>query len=824
MTSEETLMRPNGAPSNEVCTEAGRGRKDLATSDDKQAPAPRPIVRRMSPRKWNRLGRSHSQPPTANRALQPMSPVAVAVKFAADLPGKKKPVAFYTVFDSSDQDDEDVNAGDLLREACVLGSQRASSFNNSKKRPSLERSMLDSDTSLTRRRQQRYLFKRQPEVVEQPSLPQKQRKLQLFQTANKPPGQKVPVQPLARATFPTASLLSQTSTDVPNKSSSKLPQVECVHETVSGGSLGRTSPKSFSRPFRRVSVQLPSSLAPLIKPLSKDSDTDEPFFPITLIPDFVLDEPAASGRTADAVQYNFCQSQTLQPEAYYGDVGSKAFIDPLEILCDMSSTNSSGLLSFTHAIAVVPDPSAPLVEDEIWDEYNDIFGDFEEQTEAEFSAGSLKKAVLRSEIPLKKENAEPLVAIAYPTSQLKSFTSQFVTSPAKMSSRALSKLPPAPFSDTDSVSGHDDQNHSKATSPSIAKRSIRQSAKGATRRSDSDLCSQDSKDNSILLQVKLRVSSMTVSKWLTFGQVLFSPAHDGIVKAVSAPDGHSVLVVDGLGNDDWSFYAAETYPAAAFFNLSARAPHFVDRHCSASAFPLSLPNHHQIRYTLCADKLPFGPEFFHTVVFRFPAAAPTSHYKNIVDEACRVLKPGGYLELSILDLDLNNMGPRTRRAVSQLKERLHSHTPNLHPGSAADAILHFVGMSGFADIKSCRVGIPVANCSSWSSEDTIKPHFGARPRNDLRSHPRNAASDRSKNPDANESITSTVARVGRWWHSQCYGDAALVPNSRQTSNETGSSGIWMDHALIKECEEWQTSFKFTVCYARVPVDKRASSV
>lgn len=778
-------------------------------------------MRSMSPRKWNHLGRSHSQPPTANRALQPMSPVAVAVRFPANFTGKKKPVAFYTVFDSSDQDDEDANAGDLLREACILGSQRASSFSHSKKRPSLERLILQPNTSLTQRRQQRNLFKRQPEIVEQPGLQQKQRKLQLLQTANKHSVQKVPVSHLAEATFPTVSFFSQTTTDLQKKSSNKIPRIERVHETASAGSLGRISPKSFSRPFRRVSVQLSSSLAPLIKPLSTESDTDESFLPINLIPEFILDGPIVSGRNADAMYYDLCQSQNLLPEADCGNIGNKAPIDPLETFWDTSTTNSSGLLSLTHAVAVVPDPSAPLEEDEIWDEYNDLFGEVEEQTEVGFSASSLNEAQLYPKSQLEKENTEPLVASAYPISQLQTFTTNSPTaaSPNKVVDRIYSQLPPAPF-----VSGRADQNCSAAILLPRTKRCSRQSRKKATRVSDSDICSQNSKDDSMLSQVKLRVSSMTVSRWLTFGQVLFSPAHDGIVKAVSAPNGHSVLVIDGLGNDDWSFYAAETYPAAEFFNLSARAPQSVDRHCNVLAFPLSPPNHHQVRYTLCADKFPFGPESFHTVVFRFPAVAPTSHYKNIVDEAYRVLKPGGYLELSILDFDLNNMGPRTRRAVNQLKERLHCHSPNLHPGSAADAILHFVSMSRFADIKSCRVGIPAASCGFSPSKDTIGPRFGARPRNNLCSHPGNAALGHSKNSDDGESITSRVVRVGRWWHSQCYGDAALIPNSRQTTNETGSSDMWMDRALIRECEEWQTSFKFTVCYARVPVEKCAESI
>ncbi|KIH88602.1 hypothetical protein SPBR_07620 [Sporothrix brasiliensis 5110] len=322
---------------------------------------------------------------------------------------------------------------------------------------------------------------------------------------------------------------------------------------------------------------------------------------------------------------------------------------------------------------------------------------------------------------------------------------------------------------------------------------------------------------------------MTVSKWLTFGHVLFSPARDDMVKAASPPNGHSVLVIDGLGNDDWSFYAAETYPAATFFNLSPRAPLPVDQKAGATAFPLSPPNHHQIQYTSHADKLPFGSELFTTVVFRFPDAGPESYYKNIVNEARRVLKPGGYLELSILDVDLNNMGPRTRRAIRRLKEQVHSHTPDMHLGSAADAIVRLLGKRGFTDIKSCRVGIPVASTIQRPKSDLVADGDAkhapvgttAKPPKDQRSL---AEMINDESPVADENITNTVARVGRWWHSRCYGDAALEPSQRSAPNTTGSSDMWMDRALLAECEGWGTNLKLMVCYARVPDIKRMASI
>ncbi|EXL65485.1 hypothetical protein FOPG_18289 [Fusarium oxysporum f. sp. conglutinans race 2 54008] len=52
---------------------------------------------------------------------------------------------------------------------------------------------------------------------------------------------------------------------------------------------------------------------------------------------------------------------------------------------------------------------------------------------------------------------------------------------------------------------------------------------------------------------------MAVSKWLTFGHVLFSDVRHELVPVEGSLKRHPILVIYGLGNDDWPFYTAETY-------------------------------------------------------------------------------------------------------------------------------------------------------------------------------------------------------------------------------------------------------------------------
>lgn len=280
---------------------------------------------------------------------------------------------------------------------------------------------------------------------------------------------------------------------------------------------------------------------------------------------------------------------------------------------------------------------------------------------------------------------------------------------------------------------------------------------------------------------------------------MFSDIRHELDLAKNFAQRHSILVIDGLGNDDWSFYAAKTYPTASFYNLSPRAALPAEMRSSASGFPLSPPNHHQVQYTCHLDKFPFAAQSFNGLVCRFPIAAPESHYRNIVDEARRVLRPGGYIELSVLDVDLNSMGNRGRRTVRRLKERIHEQAAEVNLASTADLILRLLGNAGFTSIRAARVSVPVA--SSIAGSDPARTGRKERPASSL------ADMMRDNSPTADESITKLVARVGRWWYTRCYESAVGA--------ETDKS-IWANRALLSECEELGTSLKLMVCCARAP--------
>ncbi len=317
----------------------------------------------------------------------------------------------------------------------------------------------------------------------------------------------------------------------------------------------------------------------------------------------------------------------------------------------------------------------------------------------------------------------------------------------------------------------------------------------------------------------LRFGALMTSKWLSFGRVLFSPADNEMRLA----DDPKILIIDGLGSD-WSFYVALNYPAATVYNLGP-AP------ANGSAWPgvnqRPPHNHRHINLDAISGAFPFPKGFFTAVVLRFPLATTDDAYHSAIFECKRVLRPGGYLEVAVLDLDLMNMGTKARSAVRGLKTRMQAKDGNVSLRNLSDVLVRLIGRRGFEDVQRCIVGVPAAgriprsqDISSSSSHRSSKPIWRREDREgdefsfaDLLEDARSSQIESGKNND--ESITKMVAKVGRWWYSTCY-EKALFPND--------NSSIWNDHALLRECEKQGTSFKLLICHAQKPTQMRRRTV
>ncbi|KAI0471966.1 hypothetical protein GGR56DRAFT_100154 [Xylariaceae sp. FL0804] len=742
--------------------------------------APKKLTKRArSPRKWNIFGRSQ-----AAKGGKKQVDVDDSSVIKHD---QSETVAFYTLMDSPDNEDADQDVGALLREAKVLNDRPRVA-------PEQPRELL---------------------VTTGPNIGASQPQSPLSRRAYPKQGGVSTLQaPTAAVSEKEKKVTEPTGTTRP----SRLPQVGRIPKVVNTRP-GQTSPQSFSRPFNRFSLQPP---APEMGDLDQDSVAKGPSPPKSVSPDLAAGPSTREQGIRISLDAAGLKMDEVSPEIDRPGKEFLAFPTPKGSEFTTSTESSSSLMAgFRNQTAVVPPSTAPLGEDEVWDEYNDLLEDappsptssrgvpFHLETyQSRLARRSTKppESPTIASRPAKRDDLHISADAPNTATTLSSHYSADMTARINAAFKFDSDLPATPFSVSEFVSGYEDRdsgNTPRRKETATAVRDSSSSNRSTKTKASSSRGSGSSRlsEETPLSQVNLRVGSMTVSKWLTFGHVLFSPVREELINVVGSLKRHSILVIDGLGNDDWSFYSAETYPAATFFNLSPRAPFPKDQQSSTS-FPLAPPNHHQIQFTSYANKFPFGPESFTAVVFRFPSAAPEAHYRNIINEARRVLKPGGYIELSILDVDLNNVGSRTRRTARRLKERVSTQNPSFYLSSTADLMLRLLGKKGFTDIKSCRVGVPVASSIANSSAKGAKK--------DERSLTE-MMNDKTEMGD--ENIAKMVSKVGRWWYNRCY----EVPTGMKKS-------IWSDGSLLTECEEWGTSLKFMVCHARMPERGRVASI
>jgi hypothetical protein len=248
--------------------------------------------------------------------------------------------------------------------------------------------------------------------------------------------------------------------------------------------------------------------------------------------------------------------------------------------------------------------------------------------------------------------------------------------------------------------------------------------------------------------------------------------------------------------------------------------------------------------------VPFPKGFFAATVLRFPAACSERAQNNIISECKRVLRPGGYLEMSILDLDMVNMGIRTRRAVRKLKETMYLFDASISLKPASDNIQKLIGLHGFDNLHRCMVRIPAAGMivrSSASSSSTASSNpstlttaaiasstalsatsgSSAGHHSNINSHGKSSSndtvlslgdllSDPSPSPSNDESIRKIVARVGRWWYTRCY-ESPVLPNGDVDRS------IWADKKILRECQQRGTGFRLLIAYTQKPSEKRRTA-
>lgn len=586
----------------------------------------------------------------------------------------------------------------------------------------------------------------------------------------------------------------------------RLQQVGRIPRVVSKRDrLHRPAPQSFSRPRpvtpRQEAASSSGSLVGQNQPMPEVEPT-----PLAIRTEGIPQKPwdsQDSGQPASApIRLDEPTTQVTQKDEF--------LVFPPRIGSEVSGSSSSGILSYAAATtAVVPGPGTAPDDDEVWNEYNEFLDTVQ-------SSASLSERPNPLEQPKRQMRFQPAPLHVRKDS---SVTGSRTGSPVRMhpatyppvsaapnrdlpSPPKKSKLlepPNTPGTISDLLANYErasffSKHLSRSTTSRYSTSSIESEADSLAGQEAQGLHPKSATSHLTparrLSQIYLRRDALLASRWLSFDRVLFSPAHFEL--QTNAKD--RILVLDGLGNDEWSYFCAENYSTAMVYNLSP-----IDR--SNDPPPLQLPgvpkppeNHRHILQTSFDKQFPFPQGFFTAAVFRFPTASSDAVYYNAVSEFKRVLRPGGYLEMSLIDIDMVNMGNLTRKALRHLKERKHSQDPEVSLKPLGDNIQKMLGKKAFENLNRCTLDVPVAGYVNNSRADSFDSASGKEV-------------PKPSGERASGSIARSLSKVGRWWYSSCY--------------ESGlQNTIWNDKALLAECEARETGFKLLLCYAQKPMFKR----
>ncbi len=733
--------------------------------------------RSKSPRKWNFFQRSQASPRRVPESVVPRSDDDQG--YARELPAavsqlpESRSVAFYQLLDGNEQEGLDQVGMTRGAERSRPESSYSSMPASAKSQEALERPDRRLSSLL-------------------PSPPKLSGEFPRSRTPLSPSVVLRPPEPAAEAT--PAPVLE------PKKP--RLQQVGRIPRVVSKRDrLHKPPPQSFSRPFARRPTAMGEALE------ERESETVER--PLLGIQTEII--PSDPWGTQDSAKP---ASAPIRPGDNFSGMRRDEFLAfPPRINSEVSASSSSGILSFAPTTAVVPEPGTVPDDDEVWNEYNEFLDTVEPSTapltsESKTPLGKTFRKTRWAPAPL-EITKEPSVAGSpegrSPTTYLPSAApTKPLPSPPDRSKLLSIDFPSTPNTISDLLAGYGDRNRSsgvtnrqsRSTTSRYSTSSIETDVDSLADRENSKrtITPQGGASTGLGVQSNLRFDALMTSRWLSFDRVLFSPAHTEVGSG-------RVLVLDGLHNDDWSFYCAETYNDASIFNLSP-----TPSRPQAQTSALQLPhNHRQIQHISLDNRFPFPPGFFSAVILRFPAATSENAYLNTTTECMRVLRPGGYLEMIVLDLDMFNMGNKARKALRELKLRMQVSSPGVSLRPLSDNLQKMVKRSGFANLNRCVVNVPVAGPVNNSRSGSFDGN--SKSLEDLR---------KESSGKGDGGLAKSLPTVGRWWFTRCYETVSMPYDDMERS-------IWNDKALLEECEKRETGFKLLLCYAQKPADPNRGS-
>lgn len=295
-----------------------------------------------------------------------------------------------------------------------------------------------------------------------------------------------------------------------------------------------------------------------------------------------------------------------------------------------------------------------------------------------------------------------------------------------------------------------------------------------------------------------------------------APGKDGVAR-----DRARILDLGGQSSCDWAWHCALLYPNTKVYTVTTKAV----RQLSNSNIR-GPPNHRQVAVERLT-KLPFADNQFDLIsarelhsLLKFIGENGEDEWENCLRECMRVLKPGGYLEFSLLDSDIMNAGPLGLAKSVEFGFTLK--TLGYDP-SPTKLWLGRLARAGFHDVRRAWVCLPVG------AKPVVKP---PTPPKDSPS----GADVKVCQMDAmvmgsTDDIANVCSIAGGWswerWLLRCEmekvaGELRLV-DTVTASPAIKEAGKCLEgvHAVMEEGRNGRAGFRMLNGYARKPLATKA---
>lgn len=166
-----------------------------------------------------------------------------------------------------------------------------------------------------------------------------------------------------------------------------------------------------------------------------------------------------------------------------------------------------------------------------------------------------------------------------------------------------------------------------------------------------------------------------------------------------------VLDLGGLSTCDWAWHCSLQYPNTKVYTVTTKAIRQL-----SNANIRGPPNHRQVAVERLT-RLPFSDGHFDLIyarelhsILKFIGENGEDEWDTCLRECMRVLKPGGYIEFSLLDSELMNAGPL---GLAKSVEFAFSLKTLGYDPSPSKLWLARLGRAGFQDIRRTWLCLPV---------------------------------------------------------------------------------------------------------------------